>query len=377
MVTMLKELKNDLISLCKDPFSLCILLLPFPLITLLLFFALGKGELEKMPIGILDNDQTQTSREIEFSLNASPALKIYKHYTSLEDAKEDLLNARIFGVIVFPKNLQSNSKKGIETFIPFYYNAQFLLVAKTLQSKVAQIIATENVKVKMAKNLVENKTFIGALSKSAPIMQQMTALYNPDSSYSQFLLTAILPCSFVILVCCSLLNAFVRDPRTAFSQNVNNSVLIKIILAKLFNNTIFYTLWWWAMMGFFTYIMDLPMRGSWDILFGGAFLMILAYESITIFLYAIAKQSTRAISFISVYSAPSFAFAGVTFPLNSMNTFALFWSQILPISHYLELYIHQANYGRLDGSSMFYTALLPFLLFGIAGSVIFVLRNKQ
>ncbi|GAA7261263.1 hypothetical protein HpCK38_17920 [Helicobacter pylori] len=104
--------------------------------------------------------------------------------------------------------------------------------------------------------------------------------------------------------------------------------------------------------------------------------MILAYNAITLFIFAIAKESTRAISFISVYSAPSFAFAGITFPTNSMNTFALFWSALLPVSYYLQLYIQQANYGGSIAMALkICFSMLPFMLFGLIGAVIYTLRG--
>lgn len=375
---MVEAFKNDLLSLAKSPFSLFVLCVPMPIIALLLFFTLGNGILQKMPIGILDLDQSSTSNQIVFSLQASPALKVQKFYTSLEDAKSDLQNASIFALIVLPHQLQSNAKKGIPTEIPLYYNAQFLLVAKTLQSKILQIIQTENVKLKLAKNLVENKVFIGALSKSMPITQQITALYNPDSSYAQFLLTAILPCSLAILVCASLLCSLLRDPYTAFQAHTKPAEVLKILGVKLFNVTVFYLCWWWAMMWFFESIMHLPMRGNWGIMTLGGLLLILAYQAITLFIFALAKDSTRAISIISVYSAPSFAFAGITFPTNSMDSFARFWSDLLPVSHYLELYIQQANYGgRIDLAISLCSLMLPFLLFGLIGCVIYVLRNQK
>lgn len=375
---MVEEIKKDILSLLKSPFSLFILWVPMPAIAIVLYLAFGSGVLVKMPIGILDLDQSKTSNEIIFSISASPSLKIQKFYTSLESAKVDLENAKIYALLVLPNQLQNNAKKGILTPIPLYYNTQFLLVGKTLQSKILQIIGIENVKLKLAKNLVTNKVFIGALSRSIPITQQMNALYNPDSSYAQFLLTAILPCSLVILVCASMLCAIVRDPRTALETPCSAKELFTLLGAKIFNNTLFYLLWWGLMMMFFTQVMGLPMRGNWNIMLFGALILILAYEAIVIFIFALAKQTTRAISVISVYSAPSFAFAGITFPTNSMNGFAKFWSDFLPISHYLELYIQQANYGgSLDHALSLCLTIAPFLLFGILGGVIYYLRIKR
>lgn len=374
---MLEEIKKDIAALLRSPFSLLVLLVPMPVIALLLYLSFGSGVLTKMPIGILDLDQSSTSREIIFSLSASPSLKIQKSYTSLQDAREDLEIAKIYALLVLPHQLQSNAKKGILTSIPLYYNAQFLLVGKTLQSKILQIIGVENVKLKLAKNLVSNKVFIGALSRSIPISQQMNALYNPDSSYSQFLLTAILPCSLVILICASMLCSLLRDPRSALTSPVCKTEILKVLLAKLFNNTCFYLLWWALVMIFFAKVLQLPMRGDWQVMFFGAVILILAYEAIVIFIFSLTRQATRAISLISVYSAPSFAFAGITFPTNSMNGFAKFWSNLLPVSHYLELYIQQVNYGgSIQQGLWLCVGMMPFLVFAIIGMMVYYLRMK-
>lgn len=102
-----------------------------------------------------------------------------------------------------------------------------------------------------------------------------------------------------------------------------------------------------------------------------AFVTILATSSIGIFLYALIRSHTRAISIAAVYAAPSLAFVGITYPINNMEAFATFWSKILPISKYLEVYMQQANYALPAESSLKFIAYnLIFLLFGILGILI-------
>ncbi len=45
------------------------------------------------------------------------------------------------------------------------------------------------------------------------------------------------------------------------------------------------------------------------------------------------------------YTAPAFAFLGITFPVSNMPEFAHIWHNLLLISHYLEIQIAQASYG--------------------------------
>jgi len=50
-------------------------------------------------------------------------------------------------------------------------------------------------------------------------------------------------------------------------------------------------------------------------------------------------------SFAGAFTAPSFAFMGITFPVDDMSSLAQFWRSLLPISHYIELQVSQMNYG--------------------------------
>ena len=61
--------------------------------------------------------------------------------------------------------------------------------------------------------------------------------------------------------------------------------------------------------------------------------------------FLITLDPTRAMSFAAVYTAPSFAFMGVTFPVTDMGMPAKIWRSLLPVSHYIEAQIGQASYG--------------------------------
>ena len=86
-------------------------------------------------------------------------------------------------------------------------------------------------------------------------------------------------------------------------------------------------------------------QGSFSILFLALFLMILAYQGVALSLFTINFHTARALSLGALYTAPAFAFLGITFPTNSMPEFAFVWHNILPISHYIKLQISQASYG--------------------------------
>jgi len=59
----------------------------------------------------------------------------------------------------------------------------------------------------------------------------------------------------------------------------------------------------------------------------------------------LGMDEARGLSLAAAYAAPGFAFMGVTFPATDMGLPALVWRSLLPVTHYIEIQIHQANYG--------------------------------
>ncbi|WP_334091371.1 ABC transporter permease, partial [Helicobacter typhlonius] len=288
---------------------------------------------------------------------------------------------KIYAVVVFPYGLEARSKKAVLSEIPIYYNAQLVLIAKSIESSFKQLVATSNVKAKLGKNLIQTQNFDAALAKSSPILMQITPLYNINNSYAQFLLTGILPCSWIMLIIVCVINSLARDEsdvgfvvgkKSQMPDGINAYVYI---LTKILAYAGIFSFWWIMMMIFF-HSLGFEFRGNYLTLYLGALITFLAYAGVGVFVYALFKDHTRALSIAAIYCAPSFAFAGLTFPVNSMGAFATFWHTILPISHYLKLYVQVANYG-IDFLGAFKTMLeiLPFTLFLIFGILIYRKRE--
>ena len=119
-------------------------------------------------------------------------------------------------------------------------------------------------------------------------------------------------------------------------------------------------------------------QGSFTLLFLGMFFTVIAYQVIALLLFATGFDYARSLSLGAVYTAPAFAFLGITFPIYNMNGFALFWRDMLPISHYTQLQLSQANYGVniwSDGDKLL--TILAFWLLFIPVLLLFRKRLKK
>lgn len=120
------------------------------------------------------------------------------------------------------------------------------------------------------------------------------------------------------------------------------------------------------------------MHGQWGILIAAQILMVFACQSMGSLIYFIAMEAPRAMSFVAAYTAPAFAFMGITFPATDMPIIAKMWRGLLPVSHYIEVQLQQVDYGsgwyqashQLLVLSSFMCALL------LAMGLMLVRRNK-
>lgn len=325
-------------------------ILPIPL-TLLIYSIFYIKLPTDLPIGVVDGDKSSVSREMIFNIDSTPTLRVKQRYNSISEAKDDLSDGNIYGLVVIPDGLQKNIKLDVETKIGFYYNAQFVLIGKALDSSFLKVIATMNAKNDAIRKLVKSSNIGIAFSGAMPIISKISALYNPSNDYAQFLLTLILPCAFQILVALGMLNGV---GKTSGAKNYLRAFAINVGVFSF----------WGILMMIFFQMLGYPMNGSYIILFIGILMLSSAISSIVISIQATLHNMAKSVGVIAAYTAPGLAFAGITYPQNAMDGFALFWSHILPISYFMQIYLQQANYG-LD---WFYTLktivmMLPFLLF--------------
>ena len=374
---MFEALQVELRNFLKDKFLLFMCFF-MPLFTAsFVYLTLSNSILHALPVGIVDFDNSQTSRNIAFNVESSATLAIESRYDSVLEAKEAISKKEIYAVIVLPKDLEKNAKKGIPTNLPIYYNAELVFIGKNIQSVLTQIFANENVRLKFSKNIAKNTNTTLAMGKSVDILPQIIALYNPNSDFAAFILPALIPCLWQLFIILCMIGFVAYDERDVGhitgKQNKIRAFYTHLTIKVLLNTAIFFAWWGVFMFSFYKFgFIDGISSHNVATIALCALVTILAYNSIGIFLYALIRSHTRAISIAAVYAAPSLAFVGITYPINNMEAFATFWSKILPITKYLEVYMQQANYGLLPESSMRFIAYnLIFLLFGVLGILIY------
>ncbi len=315
----------------------------------------------ELPLGVVDFDNSKLSRDITFAINSSPTLKVINFHTKKE-AFDALKSSKVYGLVVFKSGFFKDVATRKEPNLDVFVNSQYILIGKTIESALMEILLPFDVGIDVAKNMIKEKNILKAVSKSVPIRVENVVFFNKDKDYFLFLTSAILPSIWQIFIVVSVIVSFGSMYKEKKDKDFfSNGFVVPKILGKLFVYFLVFTLWG---VGFMFYIYsknDYYFAGDIGVMIVAVVLTVVSYEAIGVFLFTTGFDYARSLSLAAVYTAPAFAFLGVTFPVYGMGDFALFFREMLPVSHFTELFIKVSNFGYgFDEAIGFYMKIISF-----------------
>ena len=347
-------------------FASCIVLPLFSLVFMATIF--GHGQMENLPVGVVDADQTSLSRSIVRMVDATPELQVTKQYANETEARKAIQRKEIYGYLLIPSGIKS---------LCYYYHNAMLSVGGELHSTFETILKQVSMTpiVTEAIGLGESQTNI--TSFLIPISEEEMVSYNPNRNYAIYLSQ---PFFFVFLqVLLLLVTTYALGSESKFGtsdewlQMAKGNIGIAVIGKLLPYTFIFMVMGVLAYVVFFNW-MKMPLPCSLWVLNGITMLFILATQALALLLYAIFPVLSLIISVVSMIGSLGATLSGVTFPVNFMDT-PVYWASFLfPIRHFVEV-VQSLLY--LEGSFSNYWTNLTVLLLFILSPILLLPRLKR
>lgn len=369
--------------LAKNPWDLAMVVW-IPLTTvLLIWWIFSQIQITDLPIGVIDNDRGPVANTAVRYLEANPNLTVKQLYHSSAAAKAAILQRDIYAVVIIPEDFSRNISFNKPAPIVLQVNAQYGTHSGIIQTSVQSVIGTLSAGVEMKRLVKQGMAPSQAAIAYSPISIQRISLFNAATDYQQFLASTVIPALLHILamvIGATTIGRELRDKRigrwyrfidssrahltlpsndnhpnndseTSPSNNVSYSqhqapekvsilVLIFGLLGKYFWPLLAYSIW---------SILALWLAAPQQSIATSA--LIITYVSLVLLMmlsfwlgaiFTLSSFSLRmGLSATAFISAPSYAFAGVTFPYIAISENAQHWSDVLPLTHYLKLHISQ------------------------------------
>lgn len=372
--------------LAKNPWDFSMVVwIPF-LTVLLIWWIFSQIQITDLPIGVIDNDRGPVANTAVRYLEANPNLTVKQLYHSPAAAESAILQRDVYAVVIIPEDFSRNISSSKPAPIVLQVNAQYGTHSGIIQTSVQSVIGTLSAGVEIQRLVKQGMAPSQAAINYSPVGIQRISLFNAATDYQQFLASTVIPALLHILamvIGATTIGRELRDKRigrwydfidtgrpdlaqieenkAAFlgdgnvqsndnkppisikdvkSRQVSTLVLLSGLLGKYFWPTLAYSIWsilalWLAAPQQIVAISSLIAT-----YFGLVLLMMLSFWLGAIF--TLTSFSLRmGLSATGFISAPSYAFAGVTFPYIAISDSAKHWSDALPLTHYLKLHIAQ------------------------------------
>ncbi|HIP21011.1 MAG TPA: ABC transporter permease [Sulfurimonas sp.] len=335
------------IAMIKNSYYLILLTTALPVFSFILIISIFyKGVAFELPIAIVDNDKSQLSKKLLFNIEASPTLKVFSHSFSTKEALSLVKSSKVYAVVIISPNFQREVLQKKQPKVTAMLNTQYILIGKILTAALVETVAHSAGEVEFVQNLVNTQNSDTALHIVSPIGLQITPYFNTYKNYFLFLVSALLPAIWQIFIVVATIVSFgVLFKNKGEKEYFGTQNITAKIIGKMLPYTIIFTTIGTLFLFYIYGTLGWYFEGSFAITIFAMFLTVVAYQVIALVLFVTGFDYARTLSLGAVYTAPAFAFLGVTFPIYNMNSFALVWRDILPISHYVELQISQVNYG--------------------------------
>jgi len=152
--------------------------------------------LRKIPIVVVDSDQTELSRRIVQTLDASGAVKVASSAVTLADARAAIDRGEAFAAVGIPPGTERDVLKGTTVHIPIYADATYLFLFRTTGSGIAVAINTLSSELAAGGARTDGSLVKATLASASPADILLQPIFNPVGGYASY----IVPAAFVLIL---------------------------------------------------------------------------------------------------------------------------------------------------------------------------------
>ena len=371
--------RRELRQIRKRP-RLAFMLLPYPLLLFTLLCSIFyKGLPTSLPVAIVDQDNSNISRQISRMVDETPELEIIARLPNLTEAKRAISAGQVYGAVLISEHTERDLLSGQQPEIITFYNNQMLTTGGIVSRAANAAVGTFSVGISIQVRESHGQVAYEAIASKNPIPLQRSPLFNPALDYTQFLLSAVMPAVLQIFICASAVMAFARDRHSkgSMSRLVRlGQTPIKSMLGKLAPYALAYLTTLFLADSILFIFFEIPFRGSLLLHMAYTVLFVFSCLSLGSFLALLAKDTLGSLGLVGILTAPAFAFAGISFPRMMMNNFSFIWGGAIPLTPYLQLRTDQVVRGAETWLSMPTLGWLLLLLCLFCGMSLLLLAKQ-
>ncbi len=332
-------------------------------------YLFSAGAIREIPVTVVDLDQSNLSRKLIKAVETSPLVKIVEPSSDAKEAKDKIFKGEVYGALIIPESLEKNVMNTDFAEINLFTNNSNLVLGGNLQSGIYKAIASVNDEIKIKNYLKEGVYFSQAEVKSNPVDLDIHQLFNPFGNYAYFLVVSLLPVLLIVftfLINIYALGSELKESTAGELMKTANGSIINAISGKYIPYTVMFFVDALIMNLIIFKVLEAPFRGNLWIILISEFLLIIAYQAISVLFLAVTNNMRLSLSLGSAYSLLSFTFSGLTYPFIAMPLINHVIAWLFPYTFWLHIFWGESLRGQpINNLQMDFVVLIAFFLLGI------------
>lgn len=341
MKRFLNIVRRELVTLGRYPIYL-IFMVVMPVVAVLFFTTiLSSAQPTDMPIGVVDMDDSPSTRRMARLLDAFQTSDVVAKYPSLSDARRAVQRGEIYAFLYVPEGTTAKLVSGRKPTISFYYSMTSMTSGSLLFRDLKTISSLGNAALMQATLRARGATEDQIMAYLQPITVDLHPVNNPTLDYNAYLSTTLVP--GVLTLFMFLLTVYSLGTELKFGtasgllreagDNICIALTGKLLPLFIFSLILFYFYEYYVYghLGFPHY------GGPWPLVWLGL-LTVLASLGFGLFMFGLLPQLRMSMSVCSLWAVLSFSMVGSIFPASDMDAplEALTW--LFPLRHYFMVY---------------------------------------
>jgi ABC-2 type transport system permease protein len=325
-------LRKEFLQIARDRTMLA-MLIAAPVIQLLILSNATTFEIRRTRTYLVDADHSAASRGLVERMLASGRFVVTDASGSRELADEALLKRDASVILEVPLHFERDLVRTGHAPVQLVFNAEDGAAAAILRSYATRILASYSAEL----TTEYGRGGGGAGAGPARIEVRTRGWYNPELSYTHFMVPGILVLLVTVIATAMASMNIVREKEIGTLEQLNVTPITKgqFIASKLLPFWIIALVDLAIGLAVGRLVFGIPVRGSLPLVFGAAMVYLLAALGIGLWISTIAQTQQQAMFFSFALNMIYLLMSGLFTPLQSMPGWAQWLAELSPMKHFI------------------------------------------
>ncbi|NOT60347.1 MAG: ABC transporter permease [Acidobacteria bacterium] len=302
-----------------------------PTVQLIIFgFALNP-EVTGLRLGVVDESRSSISRELRSAFVESNSFALRGEYASAAALSHALAQSELDAALIIPSDFAEQRERGATATAQLILDAVNSNTAGIAAGYAQRIVGAFNQRLGTPVTLNAK-----GLSAGAKLRAQVVLLYNPGLRNSWFILTGVLGILLVLNGSLVAAGAMVKEKEIGTVEQLlmTPAAAGEVITAKIAPLFLLLSMTVWLALGVGWLVFDVPVRGSWLLLYTAGALCVLAGIGLGTFLATFSKSQQQAQLMSFFVNPPLALMSGATTPIEAMPGWMQTITTVNPVRHF-------------------------------------------